>query len=165
MKGVWDIMEAEIRRATLRDLPEVQRLDQMLFRKEASDYDSELNCEWPLQKGGEKYLRGMISKKDKCALVAVSGGRVVGYLTGSMVRKKLQDCYLVKMAEIIEMFVLKEFRGQDIGKKLVEEFRSWCRERGVGRILICAFSGNEKGIRFYKRNGFRDYSVYLIRDI
>jgi GNAT superfamily N-acetyltransferase len=157
-------MEAEIWRATLKDLAGIQRLDQMLFMKEASDYDSELNCDWPLQKGWEKNFRDMITKDRNCALVAVSGSRVVWYLTGSLVRKKLQDCYLVKMAEIIEMFVLKEFRGQEIGKGLVEEFRSWCRERGVGRILVCAFSGNKGGIRFYKRNGFRDYSVYLRRD-
>ena len=66
--------------------------------------------------------------------------KVVGMLT-------LQD-----MAHISLFFVKKEFQGKGIGKKLLAECRTYCREHGVHDLTVNAAP---TGMPFYLANGFR----------
>ena len=69
------------------------------------------------------------------------------------------------MAELESVYVLDEFRGRGIGRKLMDNFFVWCQEKDVERVKIEASSKNSDGIRFYKRHGFNDYDLILEKEL
>ena len=63
------------------------------------------------------------------------------------------------------MLVLKEYRGQGIGTKLVKSFIAWCKLKKVGRVRVVASAQNIAAIGFYRQNKFKDYSLILESNI
>ena len=114
----------EIKRATIEDLKKIQKLNLMLFEKEQKEYDSTFNLNWTFGEDGTNFFLGSIKNKNACVVVAKSGGKIVGYLAG--VIRETSSCRIIEnQAELDNMFVLEEFRGQKIGKKLVNRFFEW----------------------------------------
>ena len=63
------------------------------------------------------------------------------------------------------MFVEEEFRSLGVGRALFDEFKKWCKQQGVAKLFVSAFSPNTRAISFYQDNGFKDYSLTLYQDI
>ena len=55
---------------------------------------------------------------------------------------------------IATLSVLPEYRGMGIGAELLEYARKLTREQSLRRCILHVNAENEKGIRFYERNGF-----------
>jgi len=153
------MLKIEIRKATVKDLDGILRLNFELFKKEYREYDKTLDLDWT-QRGGEKYFRNRIAKSDGFVAVAESGGKLVGYLCGGMPK---MEAHRIKMkhAELENMFVDKRFRRQGVGKKLAEEFLNWCRENKADYVSVSASYENEEGIHFYRKLGFENYEIVL----
>ena len=64
-------------------------------------------------------------------------------------------------AELGNMFVLDEYRGRGIGTKLVNAFLDWCKEKGYTHITTDPAAQNKKGIEFYKKFGFKEYTTVM----
>lgn len=71
----------------------------------------------------------------------------------------------VKRAELENTLVKTEWRDQGIGGKLFKEFSSWAKERGAKRLVVRAYSQNDKALNFYKKHGFTEISKVLEQDI
>ena len=54
---------------------------------------------------------------------------------------------------IDDVFVCREFRGMQIGQKLMQYARDICISKNIGLIKWEVESNNEKAIRFYKKLG------------
>jgi len=51
----------KIRKATLKDLEAIRKLNQELFKYEYKNFDKTLNCNWPLN--NKKYFINAITKR------------------------------------------------------------------------------------------------------
>ncbi len=51
-----------------------------------------------------------------------------------------------------DIFVLEEYRGQGIGKKMFESCREIAESRGCGRIEFAVLTWNKKAQQFYESN-------------
>lgn len=157
-------MEITIKTATSEDLKHIQELNYMLFEKEYKEFDPTLNCEWTFGNEGESYFKKRISEDDGCALVALDGERIVGYLVGG-IEERGSYRTLPVFAELENMLILDECRGKGVGSKLHNAFVEWCKSKGVGRMRVGASAQNTGGINFYRKNGFKDYDLILEKDI
>lgn len=157
-------MEITIKKATIDDLKEIQELSLKLFEKEYKEYDSSLDLDWTLGKTGTKFFKNRITKEDGCVLIAIVENKVVGYLCGWL---KKAESYrkLPTIAELENTFVLVDFRSKGAGGKLYREFVKWFKSKGVGKIKVEASAQNELGIKFYRKNNFKDYSLILETNI
>ncbi|MCT9108423.1 GNAT family N-acetyltransferase [Streptomyces mirabilis] len=59
------------------------------------------------------------------------------------------------------MYVRPAYRRDRIGRRMVDEFRSWAKESGAASAQVTAYASNAEAIRFYERNGFAPQSVTL----
>ncbi len=99
------------------------------------------------------------------ALVAVSGGHVVGFSLG--IKRKYP--YLTRGLEegrgwISSFFIIPEYRRKGIGQKLLQKEEVLLKARGVKEITLCAYSPNyftpgvdfkyPGGIPFFDVNGY-----------
>lgn len=153
-------MKTEIRTANSGDYPTIQKLNSLLFQKEYQDYDKTLDCSWPFTEEANEYFREAIQSINHCCLVAEYEKQIVGYMIGV----KLQEINyrtVRKTAELENIFILPEFRSKGIGKIMMNEFKAWCKNHGIQAIKVAAAEKNERGIDFYRRNGFRDFERVL----
>ncbi|XP_078688819.1 putative N-acetyltransferase 14 [Branchiostoma floridae x Branchiostoma belcheri] len=90
--------------------------------------------------------------------VAVTGGRVVGSVT--VVRQS------DSVAELNRMRVCREYQGRGIGRRLVGQLESYCRECGIKQISLKTSEYQDIAMRMYQRFGYisdktGDYSKAL----
>jgi GNAT superfamily N-acetyltransferase len=151
-------MKIKIRRAELTDLKTIQKLSYLLFKKEQIEYDSTLDATWTFGTGGIKYFTDVL--KRGFAAIAESDGQAIGYIVGSKLPPYPYRT-TKRTAELGNMFIVKGYRKRGIGTKLIRAFLEWCKKEGCKHIEIEAFAANKKGIKFYRKFGFKNYSLLL----
>jgi len=73
-------------------------------------------------------------------------GRVVGFLAAVPAG--------TKVARILMLAVLPEYRSKSLGKKLMTRLYEICLERGLDSIILEVRKGNKDAIAFYEHQGF-----------
>ena len=104
----------------------------------------------------------MIKNNDGKVFLAIENDLIIGLIMGIVEKKdeidKLtNDC--AKTGNVIELIVKSDIRGNGIGKDLLEKIENYFKSINCKRINIEVFGPNEKGLNFYKKNG------YIIRDM
>lgn len=156
--------DIQIRKATISDLPEVQRLRKLLFVYERDEFDSELNAEWSYEKEGTKKLTERITSDDDIVWLVEKDSKAVGLLVGSTWNEQSKKDHAL-VGELSSIYLDSEVRSQGIGTELIKRFIGWAKEKKVTRIVITASSLNEKAIALYKKMGFEDLYIKLKMDL
>lgn len=61
-----------------------------------------------------------------------------------------------------DLVVMPEYRGQGIGKKLLESVQKWAEDRGAKRLQLLADKNNLPALEFYeKMNWKRTQMIWL----
>ncbi len=149
----------EIRRANIKDLNEVLRLNFDLFKKEYKEYDKTLNLRWTHTEG-KKYYKNRIIHKNGFLEIALFNNTIIGYVCGVIQDRELFRIQ-AKYAELENMSIDKSFRGKGIGTKLVQNFLNWSKENKVNYISVKASEKNKQAIGFYRNLGFKDHDLIL----
>lgn len=152
-----------IRKAQIRDLKDILRLNFKLFKKEYRGFDKSLDLNWTYG-NGKKYFRDKIVKKDSFVEVVENKGEIIGYLCGGITRGLFYR-KKVKYAEMGDILIEKKFRGSGLGTKLTRDFINWCKKNKVDYISATASVKNKSAINFYKNLGFGEYNLTLERQI
>lgn len=150
-----------IKKATLEDLKTIQNLNNQLFELEKENYDSTLVSNWPLTNEGKLYFEDLIN--NQYVIVAILNDEIVGYLAGTINEKGSYE--EIQYGEINNMLVKDECRGYGIGKKLINNFKDYCRENNIYNVKVEASAKNENAINFYKKNGFEEFNITLTMNI
>ena len=99
-------------------------------------------------------------------LVGEIGGAVIAHLVltferfGPFLREGLRDYALVA-----DLFVREPHRGRGVGRALIAEAERRAIERGMPRIMLGVVHGNVAAERSYRRQGFGDYALELIKPL
>ena len=147
-----------IREANNKDLNDILRLNLVLFKKEFKEFDKTLNIRWTYSQKGKDYFNKRITGKEGFVAVAIDNKEVIGYICCGLHDDSTR---IAKKAELENIMVTEEYRGQKIGSKLVKIFFEWCKAKKIKNILVTASANNLSGIRFYKKLGFSDYDLTL----
>ena len=147
-----------LKKATNKDLDDIQKLNKKLFDMEFEKYNKLLNIEWTFGEKGKKYFKELI--QDNFVYVAKINNHIIGYLAGSI--HNVNECFTERFAEIENMYIENDYRRLKIGSKLIIKFKEWCKKNKVKYIQVSAWSKNIEAINFYKNNDFNDYEKTLI---
>jgi phosphinothricin acetyltransferase len=58
------------------------------------------------------------------------------------------------------LYVERQWRGQGIGRRLLEALIALARDLQYHKLVLSAFPWNEAGLRAYRRAGFREVGIY-----
>lgn len=108
----------------------------------------------PINRDFEKNaLLSTIGSDNAFAVVAVDGDKVVGLL----IANKKNAPYLENpiICNIGTLGVIQEYRKQGIGKMLMNEFLTFCKENGIQEIKLGVFNDNKIAYKFYEDYGFK----------
>lgn len=120
-----------------------------------ADLASELAQSFPFSR--EKFDRSypaLVSDDDACVLVALSGGRVIGYLLGFR-----HGTFYANgpVGWVEELFVLSPFRTHGVGRALMSAFERWAAARGCALVALAT----RRAAPFYLAIGYQESAAYL----
>jgi GNAT superfamily N-acetyltransferase len=146
--------ELTLRPLTPADLPEVLSLSTRLFAFDAV-LDPTLSPAWPGSCQHREYLQHALARKEEegCGWLAEYQGRTAGYLLAARMEAEAHQVG-GPWANLEELFVLGELRGMGIGERLCAALRDWASRQGIRHLVVTVSADNQKGLAFYRRNGF-----------
>lgn len=150
-----------IRNADLKDLEIIQKLNNELFDLELKNYDTTLVKDWAISNEGKEYFEDLIN--NHFVMVALLDDEIVGYLAGTINEKGSYEN--IQYGEINNMFIKDSCRGYGVGKALVNEFKMYCKSKGINDLIVTASAKNKNAINFYKKNGFEEFNLTLTMNI
>ncbi|MCK5285892.1 MAG: GNAT family N-acetyltransferase [Candidatus Pacebacteria bacterium] len=157
-------MEYKIRKAAIGDLRIIQGLNEKLCIKEYKEFDNTIISNYSLTEEGKRGFEKCITSETSVTFVTENKRKIIGYITGGI--KEAEDYRDIKyICDLGSMWVDEEYRGKGIGKEFFKKFEKWCKDKKVFRLQVTASTQNEKGINFYKREGFEDYDIVLEKDL
>jgi len=116
----------------------------------------------PPDEAAKKRLRvDYLSEKPKYeAFVGKIGGKCVSYALYFFTYSSFLALPTLFLEDI---FVLENYRGQGIGKKMFDEIREISKRQGCGRIEFSVLTWNKSAQQFYERNKSKRLEWFLYR--
>ena len=150
-----------IRKAKVSDYEVIFDLYKQLYEAESVFDDNLKKDYYETEEAKEKVLKAVRARK-KTFLVAEENKKVVGLVDGYMIDS---NHHIQKVAYLDHLCVYKNFRKKGIGKMLIDEFNKRMKEQGAKSVKLNAFRQNYPASSLYEKEGFKEYSVYYIKDI
>lgn len=142
-------MKIEIREVTIKDLDTLKSFEQDVISYERQ-FASNLKND-PI----EYYnLKNLIERDDTDLLVATSNGEIVG--SGySQIRKSEPYRKPEQFAYLGFMYVMPQYRGKGINRKIIEQLLNKAKERKITEIQLDVYAKNESALKAYNKLGFK----------
>jgi len=99
------------------------------------------------------YLRdGFGTNPAFSGIVAEQADEILGYL---LYHPGYDADYAARTLHIVDLYVSEQYRGQGIGRALMEKASEICRTFGGTQLFWAVYEPNESAIRFYEKLGAR----------
>jgi len=137
-----------IRKAELKDVPQVVSLVKDFFKESLSDYGLLLEDKTIIETL-EHYAKNLI------AFVAEENGKIVGVVGGLIAHSIFDKSQLIGQETI--WYVDKDYRNGTIGLKLIKTFEDECKNRGASLIAMVNMGNlnNEILGKLYRHRGYK----------
>jgi ribosomal protein S18 acetylase RimI-like enzyme len=91
--------------------------------------------------------------------LAEQEGAVIGFVTVQL-RPPAHEPYLVQesRAHVQNLGILPAWRGQGVGRALMEAAEAWARDHGVTRLVLNVWEFNTGALSFYETLGYSAFS-------
>lgn len=150
-------MNIQIKPAVDSDWKIIQKLNKEVFVSD-QEHDDDLDMGWPYSSEGISYYKSLANGKHGICFIAYMDDKPVGYVALAIKKFGYRKS---KYVEIENIGVDQKYRSQGIGKMLIEETEKWARLQKASKLYVCAYWGNQRGVDFYKNNGFYESGVEL----
>ncbi len=109
------------------------------------------------------------AKEDGAVFVAESEGKVVG-MVSPMIQHYAKHEVLGRSSSnpygyVTDLFVAPEFRGQDVGTKLMEAAEDYFRSKGCDFATVGVLAPNTGTYDFYKKIGYAERYIDFIKKL
>ena len=103
------------------------------------------------------------SSSYSCLFVAEKDGEMIGFLSGEL-REGSPAFEPKTWAAVEDVYVVPEHRSSGVGRALFEECQKWAREKRANGVSLQVAADNARAREFYERLGFREVSVYQVKE-
>ncbi|MFV9549921.1 GNAT family N-acetyltransferase [Algibacter sp. PT7-4] len=152
-------MNPIIRKATLKDLPVLLKFEQGVIEAERP-FDITIKDE----KTNYYNISELITSPNSVVYVAEVDNKIVA---SGYAKIKLDRHYLKhkKQGYLGFMFVLENFRGNQLNKYIIDTLFAWCKNQDVYEIRLDVYHDNIPAIKAYEKVGFKKHMINMRLDI
>lgn len=139
----------QIRKATLKDLESIKDIYNEAILNTTATFDTEV-------KDIKNRLEWFNNRDENFPVsVAEKNNKVIGYIA----LNKWSDRKAYDITAEISLYILPEYRGQGIGKKLIGVICAEASQSKLTNIIARITQGNESSIHLHKMNGFETVGI------
>lgn len=153
----------QIKRITLDEIDQLQKIGRQTFQETFSESNSEENMQQYLEKSfsTEKLTQEMTNQNCEFYF-AILDNKVIGYLKINFgeSQTELKD---EKALEIERIYVAKEFHGKKIGQLLYEKAIQIAKDKKSHYVWLGVWEENLRAIGFYTKNGFVEFDKHIFK--
>ncbi|MGO4572082.1 GNAT family N-acetyltransferase [Microvirga sp. 2TAF3] len=142
-----------IRHAKAGDAAALSRVFDSAWREAYRGIIPGIALEKMLARRGERWWRSTLSRGRPLAVLDIGQG-IAGYISYGRCR----DRSLPAEGEVDEFYLLPEYQGIGLGRRLFQAVRNDLRDRGMNRVAIWALADNDRACGFYERLGGRRFA-------
>lgn len=153
----------EIRRVSLNDIDQLQKIGRQTFQETFSELNSEENMRNYLEEGfSEEKLTAELNDENSEFYFATLDNEVIGYLKVNFgeSQTELKDN---KALEIERIYVSKEFHGKSVGQLLYDKAIQIAKQKAADYVWLGVWEENPRAISFYKKNGFVEFDKHIFK--
>ncbi|MGD2078394.1 MAG: GNAT family N-acetyltransferase [Chloroflexota bacterium] len=113
-----------------------------------------------------RWFRDVLNEANKTLQLAVVDGRVVGLVL--LIESVSSDDPIHRPRRFLyvdEISVAAEFRGQGIGRRLMQAAEQIAASRAIPTVELNVWEANARAISFYERLGYRTVQRRMVRDL
>ena len=129
--------EIELRRATDKDLPEIQMIERVSFINPYSTF----------------YQRHLLKHAD-IYYVALYRGKIIGYIIARVEKRGLHGIDTGKIGHIVSIAVHPDYRRIGLGKLLMHKAEKELKKLGCKRVFLEVRVTNYPAIKLYQKLGY-----------
>lgn len=152
-----------IKRITLTDIDQLQKISRQTFSETFSVGNTEENMKKYLEEGlSIEKLTAELRDDNSEFYFAIIDNKVVGYLklnSGQAQTELKNDGGL----EIERIYVLKEYHGKSVGQLLYEHAIHIAKQMNADYVWLGVWEENPRAINFYKKNGFVEFDKHVFK--
>lgn len=155
--------DIEVKRITINELAQLQKIGRQTFQETFSDSNSEENMNNYLEEGfSVEKLTTELNNKDSEFYFAILEDNVIGYLKVNFgaSQTELKDN---KALEIERIYVSKEFHGKKVGQLLYDKAIEVARQKSSEYVWLGVWEENLRAINFYTKNGFVEFDKHIFK--
>jgi ribosomal protein S18 acetylase RimI-like enzyme len=104
--------------------------------------------------GARRFLQERMERNESVVFVAEGDSKLVGF---TQLYPQFSSTRMKRSWLLNDLYVVKEYRGRGISKKLITEAKQLARETGSAGLLLETEKKNTIGNRLYPSAGFRPY--------
>ena len=146
--------EIIIRNAAYSDIDALVQLLKELFAIEADfSFDADKH-----RQGLQLMIDGC--GKHKCIKVACAGRQIVGMYSAQTLISTAEGGVVAIVEDLV---VQSRWRGNGIGRMLLDEITSWSNVRQLKRLQLLADSENKPALAFYRKNSWKPTQLICLR--
>lgn len=151
----------EIRKATIADLKELQKISIQTFTATYAAVNTPENITNYIEKNfNAVQLTTEINNPNSLFYIAISKSNIVGYLKINIGDAQTENINKNAL-EIHRIYVLQTFHGKNIGRLLLNEVKKIAQLTGVDYIWLGVWEENHRAIRFYTKNEFVVFDKHI----
>lgn len=142
----------EIKKAEIKEIDEIKQLYQVLFSDMAK-----LQPEYfKTAKQDIEFLKMIMGNDDSDILIA-KDTKVIGLALVQKQKTPPYGCIVEhQYTYLMDLVVDPNFRGQGVGKQLIESVKDWTLERNLEYVELMVLSENKKAIDLYEQLNFKE---------
>lgn len=153
----------DIKRVTLNDISQLQKISKDTFSETYSKLNSEENMKKHLEENfALKALTDEVNNSDSEFYFALIDNNIIGYLKLN-VGEAQTDLKDNKGIEIERIYVLKEFQGKKVGYLFYKKAIQVAEQRKAKYVWLGVWEENPKAIKFYKKHGFIEFGKHIFK--
>ena len=155
--------DIEIKRITINELAQLQKIGRQTFQETFSDSNSDENMKSYLENGfSSEKLTSELNNKDSEFYFATLEDNVIGYLKVNFgaSQTELKDN---KSLEIERIYVSKEFHGKKVGQLLYDKAIEVARQKNTEYVWLGVWEENLRALSFYRKNGFVEFDKHIFK--
>ena len=153
----------EIKKVTIKDIDQLQKIGRQTFSETFSEANSEENMKNYLEEGFSiEKLTNEINNKNSEFYFATFNNEIIGYLKLNFgdSQTELKDH---KALEIERIYVSKEFHGKKVGQFLYDKAIQIAKQKNAEYVWLGVWEENLRAISFYKKNGFVEFDQHIFK--
>jgi ribosomal protein S18 acetylase RimI-like enzyme len=157
------MLEIQIKKITLDDLEQLQKISRQTFIETFAQFNSKENMKQYLNESlSLEQLTLELENEFSEFYFAFYENEVVGYL--KINRGVAQTEFKTyNSLEIERIYVLEKYQGMKVGKSLFEKAVEIAQYLQMNFIWLGVWEKNEKAIQFYLRNGFEIFDKHIFK--